>query len=297
VPRLWIAGVLFGVAGLALALKDRVAAGLLGGFAGFAAIPILSLLWWPFEPPDRVDATVYVKNLGHNRIEVDAVAMDINEIDPDIILLQELTQHDAVWLRTLLPNHPHWHICQHTPISGVAVIARWPLSETGCTPRRGIAFGDVAAPGGSIWAASTHQRRVIGVERQVLIPVLGDQDLILQLDAEIPVLFADQRLDTERHARLQLIVERALHVVVGIGDQRPLIAQAHPVEAAAVFALVVFRVQLVALERQIAERHAGGQHSLLTMICSWPWRIASTMSGRGLSGPTHQVRLISTQIP
>ena len=156
VPRLWIAGVLFGVAGLALALKDRVAAGLLGGFAGFAAIPILWLLWWPFEPPDRVDATVYVKNLGHNRIEVDAVAMDINEIDPDIILLQELTQHDAVWLRTLLPNHPHWHICQHTPISGVAVIARWPLSETGCTPRRGIAFGDVAAPGGSIWAASIH---------------------------------------------------------------------------------------------------------------------------------------------
>jgi hypothetical protein len=151
--------------------------------------------------------------------------------------------------------------------------------------------------GNTICSGLSHERRIEGIEGQVLEPVFGDQHLVLQLDAEIPVLLADQRLDTQRHARLQHVVERALHEMIGIGDERPLVAQADPVEAAGILARVVFRVELMAPKVSSRKDTPGASNALLTMICSCAWRIASTMSGRGGSGPSHQVRLMSMQMP
>jgi len=155
--RLWVAcGLLALCLGLALA-RDRALALVATVAALSAASPVLWGMFSGGQGPDRPEAVVYVKNLGSGRADMAEVIADVAALGADILLLQELTHASRDALQMGLPDHPHWHICQFSGWSGIAIVSRWPLSEPLCTDHRSAAAAMIDAPGGPIWASSVHQ--------------------------------------------------------------------------------------------------------------------------------------------
>lgn len=124
--------------------------------AGVAGLPIL-VMSYASQPDPSADALrVYSKNTLGRWGDPGAIASDITRTGADIILLQELTTSNTILLDRLRSSHPHQHICQFSGRSGIAVLARWPLSQSFCSPVRAFAGARVATPDGPVWAVSTH---------------------------------------------------------------------------------------------------------------------------------------------
>jgi len=154
--RLWDAGALAAAAlGLGVSGSAR-GAFLAAALALFAATPILSGMQRGGANP-APQVTVYVKNLGSARADVEGLLRDMSDSAPDIFLLQEVTRETAAILQEHLPGHPHWHICQVSGWSGMAVASRWPITDFACTPHRSVALAEIASPSGPIRAPSLHQ--------------------------------------------------------------------------------------------------------------------------------------------
>ena len=154
--RLWIAG---GVAlcGLCfLFLSQRRAALFALAAAAFAAGPIVAMVYKPVTERPDASVTIYAKNtLGHLG-DLPAIAADIEAAAADIVFLQELTRADSDYEGALAQTHPYAHRCPFSDWSAVAVISRWPITETYCSPHRSFAAARIEAPGGPIWSVSTH---------------------------------------------------------------------------------------------------------------------------------------------
>ena len=73
-------------------------------------------------------------------------------------------------------------------------------------------------------SALTHKCGVKRIFREVFVPILSDQHLILQLDREVAANLTHKGFDSKGHAGLQLVVECPVDVFVWIGDQWPLVA-------------------------------------------------------------------------
>lgn len=186
--RMWAAGAVL-VAALILALlRDRAFAALAGTAAVVSAGPVLGAMSVSASEVTRVDATVYVKNLGNRRADVVGLIEDIRASGADILLLQEMTVGSALALRARMSEYPHWHTCEFSGWSGMAVVSRWPLSATACTGHRSVAAAQVEAPGGPIWAASIHQLWPFPHEQALLLPEVLD---VLNVTADRQIVAGD----------------------------------------------------------------------------------------------------------
>ena len=119
-----------------------------------AGLPILAAAL-PTPAPDGT-LRVYAKNILFGRGDTPELLADIRDSDPDILLIQELSATRGILLDALADSHPHRHICQFSPSSGIAILSRWPLSEPHCSVHRTLAAARVASPEGPVWAISTH---------------------------------------------------------------------------------------------------------------------------------------------
>lgn len=116
------------------------------------------------------DLTVYTKNLGAGRTDWSLLATDIAETKADVVLLQEVTQSRMLELAALLPDLPHQHICNFSGWSAMAEVSRYPVSDTGCTDHRSLAYALVGAPSGPVWVASIHQVWPFPHDQAALLP-------------------------------------------------------------------------------------------------------------------------------
>jgi endonuclease/exonuclease/phosphatase (EEP) superfamily protein YafD len=154
--RLWIAG---GVAlsGVLLLLVSERRTGLVAlALAVFAAGPIAAMVYGPAGPIPPASVTVYTKNTLGGWGDNAAIVADIIGSGADIVLLQELSERRSDYGGALRASHPHQHVCRFSDWSGMAVLSRWPILDTYCSPHRSFAAARVDAPDGPIWAVSTH---------------------------------------------------------------------------------------------------------------------------------------------
>src|SRR6056297_1664589 len=133
----------------------------------------------------------------------------------------------------------------------------------------------------------SHQPRVEGIMREILVAGFGDEHLILELDRETAVLGRDQGLGAEHHARFEHRVEGAGRVVVRVVDMGPLVAEAHAVKLAGILLLPELRVELVPAVDEVAERDTGLQqfhvgHDVLVRVAH---RVDHGVGGLALAYP------------
>ncbi len=154
--RAWIAGGVAVAGLLALMLSVKRAGWTAILFALVAGGPIAAMVYGPNSETPSGAVTVYTKNTLGGWGDDGAITADILQTGADIVLLQELSRTRSDFGAALLESHPHQHVCRFSDRSGMAVMTRWPLLETYCSPHRSFAAARVDAPGGPVWAVSTH---------------------------------------------------------------------------------------------------------------------------------------------
>ena len=154
--RIWIAGGV-ALAGLILLLVSARRAGAIALVAaGLAAGPIAAMVYASAGDIPPAPVTIYTKNTLGGWGDDAAMIADMEASGADVILLQELSQTRSDFSGALAASHPHQHICRFSDRSGMAVISRWPILETYCSPHRSFAAAQLDAPDGPVWAVSTH---------------------------------------------------------------------------------------------------------------------------------------------
>ncbi len=100
----------------------------------------------------------YQKNLLWSLPALAPVAADIEDIEPDFVMLQELHQRNRPILAMLRADYPHQHFCRFVAVGGVAVLSRWPATDTAplCDDGYGLAALEVETPDGPLWLVSLH---------------------------------------------------------------------------------------------------------------------------------------------
>ncbi|MEZ5750868.1 MAG: endonuclease/exonuclease/phosphatase family protein [Paracoccaceae bacterium] len=152
-----IAGLVTGILGLAaLLLRARLAGALGLMLAGVAAGPILLDYRATAGPGTGPVVTVYSKNLWAPLPDAGPLLDDIAAVAPDIVLLQEVSTDNNVILRQLAGSFPHQHLCPFSRWSGIAILSRWPLSQTACSDERALALARATTPQGELWLGSVH---------------------------------------------------------------------------------------------------------------------------------------------
>ncbi|MEX3015779.1 endonuclease/exonuclease/phosphatase family protein [Gymnodinialimonas hymeniacidonis] len=154
--RIWIAGGVALVGLIALLASAKRAGWLAIVFAAVAGGPIAAMVYAPSGEAPAGAVTIYTKNTLGGWGDDAAITADILDSGADIVLLQELSQTRSDFGGALQDTHPHQHVCRFSDWSGMAVFSRWPVLETYCSPHRSFAAAQVDAPGGPVWAVSTH---------------------------------------------------------------------------------------------------------------------------------------------
>ena len=91
---------------------------------------------------------IYSKNLGVRNREVEAVAADIRDVQPDVA---------GGLLQLLARDYPEQHVCAFGPVIRIAVLSRHPFADAGlCTELRAVAAVPVFFREEEIWVASLH---------------------------------------------------------------------------------------------------------------------------------------------
>jgi len=151
----WAGAMVVGALAAGLAGARRIGALALILALGASAPMILGAMRGA-EVPARVDLTLYSKNLLASLADPAPLAADILNSGADVVLLQEVSDTNAGILDLLREVYPHQHLCRFSSWSGIAVLSRWPGDAVQCSPMRGMAAMQVAAPFGPVWAASIH---------------------------------------------------------------------------------------------------------------------------------------------
>ncbi|MBL4557021.1 MAG: endonuclease/exonuclease/phosphatase family protein [Rhodobacteraceae bacterium] len=90
--------------------------------------------------------TVYQRNLWFANPDLAAIAAEIRHRDPDIVLLQEVSDHTVGLLDTLRADWPAQTFCRFSGWSGIAVLSRHPMiaGSAQCSDWRGLAAMQIA---------------------------------------------------------------------------------------------------------------------------------------------------------
>ncbi|MBL4541246.1 MAG: endonuclease/exonuclease/phosphatase family protein [Rhodobacteraceae bacterium] len=102
--------------------------------------------------------TVYQRNLWFANPDLAAIAAEIRHRDPDIVLLQEVSDHTVGLLDTLRADWPAQTFCRFSGWSGIAVLSRHPMiaGSAQCSDWRGLAAMQIALGGRPVWVGSVH---------------------------------------------------------------------------------------------------------------------------------------------
>ncbi|MBV2361382.1 endonuclease/exonuclease/phosphatase family protein [Thalassococcus sp. CAU 1522] len=148
--------------------------------AALALVPVAQILALKAEAGPEGIVTVYQRNLLFKNTEIEAIAADIAEHLPDVITLQEVSDHNAALLDRLAVSHPHRVFCRFTGWSGMAVLSRYPAETEICSDGRGLAGLKVTLPEGPVWVLSLHLHwpwpHGQSGQRDALLPVLAGLD-------------------------------------------------------------------------------------------------------------------------
>ena len=121
------------------------------------AIAVAGILWHKREATGPGPITVYQKNMLFKNDALAALAQDILETSPDIVMLQEVSVPNTALLDMLSAAYPHQHLCRFSYRSGVAVLSRLePLDDPFCHRDVGLAAMRVTTDAGPLWALSLH---------------------------------------------------------------------------------------------------------------------------------------------
>lgn len=158
VGRVQVLGVLF-VVGLALlAFKEARIGAVALSAAVFAGVPILSQGKTTVDLPAD-GYTLYQKNLLAVAWPREGLAADIIASGADIVTLQEVTEHNLLYMKPMFDAYPYKVICGYPGERSVAVLTRFPVVEgTGhCDPENRAAWVQVELPDGKpMWIMGVH---------------------------------------------------------------------------------------------------------------------------------------------
>lgn len=126
-------------------------------FAGAAlvlAVVIMRMVW----DGEAGTIRVYTKNLWHANDQVAAVVADIQQVQPDIVILQEVSDTNRAVMTQLQTSLPYQALCPWQGWNGIAVLSRWPLSDDTqkCSPDRSLMAIQVMRPERAFWAVGVH---------------------------------------------------------------------------------------------------------------------------------------------
>lgn len=123
-----------------------------------AALTTLVTVIPPFLPQSAAnELRLYSKNILASNSNTSALAKDIVEADPDVVMLQEVSTGNDGLLIELRKVFPHQHLCRFSGWSGIAVLSRHPFDgEPRCSTWRAIAAAPISFKGQRIWVASLH---------------------------------------------------------------------------------------------------------------------------------------------
>ncbi len=101
---------------------------------------------------------VYTKNLWHGNVEITALAADIANANPDIVVLQEVSENNVALMSSLQSILPHQARCPWQGWNGIAILSRRPLSNdaTRCSPERSLMVVKVIGHDGPFWVVGVH---------------------------------------------------------------------------------------------------------------------------------------------
>ena len=175
-----------------LALILFIAGRRLAGLAGFvmAAFAGSTMLPPPTVSQASAAATVYSayqKNLLWILPSIEPVALDIETVGADFVMLQEVHRRNRAILSRLNETYPYQHFCPFAAVGGIAVLSRWAPTQAQphCNNGDGFAAMQVNTPSGPLWIVSLHlhwpypYRQTEQLEK--LLPVLDqlDGDVVL----------------------------------------------------------------------------------------------------------------------
>ena len=101
---------------------------------------------------------VYTKNLWYANREANLVVADLLKMKPDIVFLQEVSSNNTSIMQEMESELPFQALCPWQGWNGMAILSRWPLSDTEplCSPKRSLMTVRIESPDGPFWAVGVH---------------------------------------------------------------------------------------------------------------------------------------------
>jgi len=153
-----IAVIIFAASLVLFGLRSRLLATTMAAFALFAFVPIaMAFSGWPASAPGEV--TLYQKNIMRKALSRTQLTHEIMSLKPDMITLQEITEHDHFYLAKMFDAYEYKAICDNAQHSQIGILSRFPIIEGSqtCLDEDGLVAAQIRMPGGAvIWLASVH---------------------------------------------------------------------------------------------------------------------------------------------
>ena len=103
------------------------------------------------------DLVGYQHNLRYDNGSLDQVEAAIRALDPDFVMLQEMSGQNRKLLDNFRVEYPHQVLCEFATIGGVAIMTRLqPFGDPVCHRGRGLAWTEVQTFDGTITLATAH---------------------------------------------------------------------------------------------------------------------------------------------
>lgn len=119
-------------------------------------ISTFSISLFNYSIEDELEYSLYQKNLSFRMERYQPILDDFNEIAPDFITLQEVTNSHKYILRALKDKYPYQKYCDFAGVGGVAILSKLPFVEGTEKCFKGAALAKIEDKGKSFWLISTH---------------------------------------------------------------------------------------------------------------------------------------------
>lgn len=145
---------------LMVALRKTLFFYLALGLITLSAISI-AIYYTPQNINEQNVYRLYQKNMSFTLEDISALKADILASETDFITLQEVYLEDEIktnleFVSELEAHFPYQLTCPFARVGGVAVLSRWPRSESHCFDLDGVGAMKVKTPTGPLWVISVH---------------------------------------------------------------------------------------------------------------------------------------------
>ena len=151
------------LSGLSLRFLWRKTIWISGGLAIGAIVGVITIAPYYFVETKALDQpfVLYQKNLGAERINLDALFQDINSVQPDFLTFQELSLRDTEIKARVQETFPYILSCFSRPKGALLIASKFPIVENSrrCSGVWGLAKMQVETPNGPLWIVGMHSYR------------------------------------------------------------------------------------------------------------------------------------------